>query len=382
MGVNVLPVWNKSHREHTIVKTSPPAVRCEADRAVQALGWQDRYYVDADHIDMRTVDLFLDSSDFFTIDVASCIGVESARGEIDDFIESVSSIDASKHLEALGAVALCQNEIYAIASKYLHAVKTAGQIYQHIMDRKRESCHIELSMDETDVPQNPIEMFFILAMVSQQEFEIDTIAPKFSGRFNKGVDYEGDLALFEREFELDLDSLELATQVFGFTKTPRLSVHSGSDKFSLYPIINRIIKKKKVGLHVKTAGTTWLEEVIGLAESDDEGLELAKGIYATALERYGELTGPYSAVIDIDRPELPSGNEVRTWTSRQFASALRHVPDCPEYNPNMRQLIHVAYKVAAEMGETYLELVMQRHAKIGVGVTENLLKRHIIPIFG
>jgi hypothetical protein len=114
-------------------------------------------------------------------------------------------------------------------------------------------------------------MLFIMAMIAQERIPVDTIAPKFSGRFNKGVDYVGNTAQFEKEFEQDVAVLRFAAEQFGLKKTLRLSVHSGSDKFAIYPAMNRVIKKYGAGLHVKTAGTTWLEEVIGLAESGGDG---------------------------------------------------------------------------------------------------------------
>ena len=73
-GLNLSIVWNKSHREHVIVDTTPDSVRLEADRAVKALGWPGSYFVDADHIGLNNVDLFIDASDFFTIDVAVYTG--------------------------------------------------------------------------------------------------------------------------------------------------------------------------------------------------------------------------------------------------------------------------------------------------------------------
>jgi len=225
-------------------------------------------------------------------------------------------------------------------------------------------------------------LLFILAMVAYEEIPVDTIAPKFSGRFNKGVDYVGDVAQFEKEFEQDVMALRFASEKFGLKPTLRLSVHSGSDKFSIYPAMNRIIKKHGIGLHIKTAGTTWLEEVIGLAEASGEGLAVARRIYASALERYDELAAPYATVIDIDSAKLPSIETVNGWSGEQYANALRHDLENPEYNSSFRQLIHVAYKVAAELGEQYLQALDNECDRVGANVTNNLLQRHILPIFG
>ncbi len=100
----------------------------------------------------------------------------------------------------------------------------------------------------------------------------------------------------------------------------KLSVHSGSDKFSIYPIMADVIKKHDKGLHVKTAGTTWLEEVIGLAVAGGEALDLAKQIYANSFNRSEELCAPYADVIEIDNSQLPSVEEVNGWNSEKFAN--------------------------------------------------------------
>src|SRR6478672_6652319 len=87
-GVDVTPVWNKSNREHLIVHSEPPTVRVEADGAVKALGWNAPYFVDADHIGLKTVDGFVASSDFFTIDVADFIGKPAADADIKQFVSA------------------------------------------------------------------------------------------------------------------------------------------------------------------------------------------------------------------------------------------------------------------------------------------------------
>lgn len=382
-GIEVFPVWNKSHREHTTVQTDPGSVRREADVAVQALGWDKPCFVDADHISLKNVDGFIDASDFFTLDVADFIGEAASSESTDMFIAKMQAYVGEINLPGINEpLVVTQDQLRAIAVKYLFAVQEAGRIYRHIAARKTGEFQVEVSMDETDDPQTPVEMLFILAMVAQESIPADTIAPKFSGRFNKGVNYVGDVAQFEKEFEMDVAALSFAAQNFGLKESLRLSIHSGSDKFAIYPGMNRIIKKFGAGLHVKTAGTTWLEEVIGLAEAGDDGLAVAKKIYADALVRYDELTAPYASVIDIDPEALPSVEEVNSWGSAEFVKALCHDLDCSVYNPSLRQLIHVAYKVAFELGDEYIH-ALEKHADIvGENVTRNLLERHIRPVFG
>ena len=134
-------------------------------------------------------------------------------------------------------------------------------------------------------------------------------------------------------------------------------------------------------MHLKTAGTTWLEEVIGLAEAGGDGLALAKEIYAKALAKKDELCAPYAAVIDIDAAKLPSADTVKSWTSEQFVAALRHDPSNPAFNPSLRQLIHVGFKIAAQMGDRYLAMLKTCEPAIAKNVTGNLFDRHLMPLF-
>ncbi|HYW94510.1 MAG TPA: tagaturonate epimerase family protein, partial [Bacteroidales bacterium] len=207
------------------------------------------------------------------------------------------------------------------------------------------------------------------------------IAPKFSGRFNKGVDYVGDIDVFRKEFEEDILVINKAVREFDLPSNLKLSIHSGSDKFSIYPVMGELIRKHDVGIHVKTAGTTWLEEVIGLALAGDEALDLAKSIYRKAYGRRDELCAPYATVIDIDPGKLPLPDHVATWNGNKFADTLRHIPGHPDYNPGFRQLIHVGYKIAAEYSNVYLNLIRQHENIVGQQVEENIYERHIRRLF-
>ena len=347
-GVHFVPVWNKSNREHQIVCTEPTLTRKEADEAVKALGYKDQYFVDADHINLGNVDRFLDASDFFTIDVADYIGKSGSMEE-----------------------------------RFLPAIKEAGRIYRYIAEKKGADNFVtEVSMDEVDEAQTPEELRYILKELAAENVPLQTIAPKFTGRFNKGVDYRGDLELFEKEFEQDLIVIEEAVKEYGLPDNLKLSIHSGSEKFSIYPIMGRLIRKYDKGIHIKTAGTTWLEEIIGLAVADPAALELAKKIYVQALGRMEELTVPYATVIDVDVDALPSPEEVESWDADTFARTMRHNQADPLYNPSFRQLIHVSYKIAAELGDEYYP-ALEKHADvIGEQIEANLCDRHIRRLFG
>lgn len=383
LGVEVIPVWNKSNREHTIIGSEPAQTRKAVDSAVRSLNWKLPYYCDADHITTQTVGRFLDSCDFFTIDVADSIGQASSAEEVESFVKRRTGLLGRIHLEWVDESFVITRDVLAsTAQKYLAAVKKAGEVYQAIAAAKGTGVFItEVSMDETDSPQSPLELLIILAAIADEGIPVQTIAPKFSGAFYKGVDYVGDLAQFEREFALDVAAIAYAVKHFGLPENLKLSVHSGSDKFSIYPAIHAVIKRFDAGIHLKTAGTTWLEELIGLAEADGEALKLAKEIYAEAFAHREELCAPYATVIDIDASKLPSPAAVNGWSAQQYVSALRHVPEAAAYNSSFRQLLHVGFKVAAKMGDRYLNLLDANEAVLAKNVTENLFERHIVPVF-
>jgi len=383
LGIDITPVWNKSNREHNIVHSEPSDTRAEADAAVRALGYNGPYFVDADHINLNTVGRFIDHSDFFTLDVADYIGKRAADTDIEGFVEAHRSFCGSLEIPGIADhFTVTENYLREFAEKFLFAINEAAAIYRHIAGVKGEGNFVtEVSMDEVDQPQQPLDMLFILKGLADLKVPVQTIAPKFTGRFNKGVDYEGDPARFGREFEEDILVIKYAVKKFGLPAGLKLSVHSGSDKFSIYPVIGRIIRKHDCGIHVKTAGTTWLEEVIGLAVSGGSGLEIARLIYRRAFERREELCGPYATVIDIKPELLPDPGKVDTWDSRKYSDTLRHVPGNPDYNPGFRQLIHVGYKVASELGDIYTDALKANEDVIADCVKENLFDRHIRLLF-
>jgi hypothetical protein len=382
-GATIVPVWNKSNREHNIVGSMPSSTRAAADAAVRELGWKHSYYVDADHINLGTVANFLAVSDFFTIDVADAIGKPPAAGAAESFLSRHPELSRKIEIPGIAEpISITHETAMAAAAKYLGAVQEAGGIYRHIAEKKGASPFVaEVSMDETDSPQTPPELLIILAAIADEQIPIQTIAPKFTGRFNKGVDYVGDVEQFEREFSSDIAVIAHAVKAYSLPANLKLSVHSGSDKFSLYAPIARSLQKSGAGVHLKTAGTTWLEELIGLAEASPEGLATAKEIYRSAFEHMDELCAPYATVIDINPKCLPLPEVVDRWTSEQYAGALRHDQKNPQFNPHLRQLLHVGYKIAAKMGQRYLDMLVACEASISRNVTDNLYSRHIVPLF-
>jgi hypothetical protein len=156
-GVIVAPVWNKSNREHSFIGSEPASVRAAAAAAVAARNWSHPWFVDADHIRLETVDRFLESSDFFTIDVADSIGKPAGDTDVAAFV--------ARHGELVGGLTIpgCREPIQldatslgAIARQYLLACREAGEIYRHIQAKRGGRPFVtEVSMDETTLPPTP-----------------------------------------------------------------------------------------------------------------------------------------------------------------------------------------------------------------------------------
>jgi len=381
-GVEVSPVWNKSHREHTIIGSTSQMTKEAVDHAIKSSEWNKPYFLDADHIGLKNVELFIDSCNFFTLDVADSINGTVSESDVVNYIEHCQKFIGELQIPGIqNPISISREMIEQIAKKYLPAIDEAKKIYSFIKERRKDPVVIEVSMDETDSPQTPVELFFILEMISGKGIQVDTIAPKFSGEFFKGVEYVGNVEQFAKEFEEDLAIIKYAIKEFSLPENLKLSVHSGSDKFAIYPVINKAIKKFDSGVHLKTAGTSWLEELIGLAESGGEGLEIAKEVYRKGYEQKEALCEPYATVIDIDFDALPSPDAVNKWSSKDYTDALRHDQTNSKYDLNVRQLLHVSYKIAAKMGDKYLNALKKNEKIIAKNVTDNLFKKHVIPLF-
>ncbi len=381
-GITITPVWNKSYREHEIIGTKPGQVRQEADQAVSELEWYGPYFVDADHITMDTIDEFVDCSDFFTIDVADYIGKPASDERIKDFIEGNRRFIGELAIPGIPEpFTITETQLLEIAHTFLSAIDQAGRIHTYIREKKGNDVAVEVSMDEVETPQTPTELFFILKGLSEKGVVLSTIAPKFTGRFNKGVDYVGDLNQFSKEFEEDILVIAHAVNTYGLPRDLKLSIHSGSDKFSIYGPVHRIIQKYGTGIHLKTSGTTWLEELTGLALAGGDGLDMVHSIYEEACKRFDELTRPYSAVIDVDPRKLPEPDLFKSWNGQKIASKLVHNPKDSDFDPQLRQFLHCSYKIAGERGAAYTRLLTKHRKVIGENVTKNLFERHIRPLF-
>jgi len=382
LGVRLAPVWNKSPLEHRLIGTGPRDVRAEADAAAQLCHYDRTYFVDADQVTFDEVDDYIGPCNYFTLDVSGRIGERPDADGVAQLLAWCEPYLGEVNLPGIDEpLTIERDQLAATAEAYLPAIEEAGRICRHIAASKGEDLFVtEVSLSRSDQPQTPAELLVILAAIAQQQIPAATIAPRLPGRFLKGIDYIGDIEQFATEFEQHVAVVAFATAEFGLPEGMKLSIHSAGDKFAVFPVMHDVLKRHEAGIHVKTSGTTWLEELTGLAEAGGEGLAVVKRIYRAAVGRIDELCAPYASELELDRDALPPADTVDAHSGAQLAAMLRHDVDNPMFNPNVRQLLHVAYKVAAEMDRAFLAAVADHHEVIARNVTENLLDRHIRPL--
>lgn len=293
-GLDIQPVFcQQSVRENARTGRTPQQVMDNAKRAVEAAGWDKPWGADADHL--KTVDdlpAFVSAGyTFYTVDPGA--HVDNAADT--DSLSVLQEKAAGQAWDQLSALYLSGNGDAGYGSfdseKLLRAVVKYGRAIQHTiamyrrLSELKEAFDFEVSVDETDAPTTPLEHFFIVSELTRAGVKFTSLAPRFIGRFEKGVDYIGDLAALD----VELAKHAAVTAQFG---TYKLSLHSGSDKFSVYPLI---VKHWGRRIHVKTAGTSYLEALRTLAVTSPA---LFERIWALGLERYATDRATYHVSAD------------------------------------------------------------------------------------
>jgi len=305
-GTKFAPVFaQQSVRENARTGRTLQQVLDDAKRAVDAAQWDAPWGADADHL--KSVDElgpFVQAGyTFFTVDPGE--HVDNAADT--DSLEVLKQKTAAFNWDELSALYLSGNEervwgrfdaesLMRATVKYSRAIQHVVTMFKHLSEMKDEF-DFEMSVDETDAPTRPLEHFFIASELTRTGVKFTSLAPRFIGHFEKGVDYIGDLNALDAE----LAKHSAVTAYFG---TYKLSLHSGSDKFSVYPLMAKHWGER---LHVKTAGTSYLEALRVLTKYEPD---LFLKIYLLGHERYemDRRTYHVSAKLDMlpDTDDLPS----------------------------------------------------------------------------
>jgi hypothetical protein len=383
-GIDVVPVWSMSRRQRLVAGATPSSIRSEVDAAVESTGWAGRRFIGSGRVGIATVDPLLRCCDWFTLDVAHLPNRTASVTSIGDFVERHSCLIGSVRIEGMDRPLEITPDIFLrTAHHYLPAIEEAGRVYRYIADRVGAGRFVtEIAMDQAGYPRTAEELLLILAMVASEKIPVQAIAPKFPGHFHRGIDFVGNVARFEAELDDVLQVISHGVQALGLPRTLKASLHSGDDKHTLFPAIGRVLAKRDAGIHLRSCATSWLEVVAGLAGAGGAGLELARAIYAGARQRFEPLAAAYQEAVRIHRGSLPTAATVNAWSSDEFLRALRHEPGNPRYNPHLRQLLAIAFNIAARMGKRYLDVLAEHQEAIARNVTANLRDRHLLPAFG
>jgi tagaturonate epimerase len=328
-GTHFAPIFaQQSVRENTRTGRTPRQVLEDARRAVEAAGWDAPWGADADHL--KSVDdlpPFVQAGyTFFTVDPGEHVDNAAAADPLSTLEQKAHDLDRDE-LSALYLRpgdeqpwgAFDEESLLRAAVKYGRAIRHTAGMYQQLSEMK-DGFDFEVSVDETDTPTTPLEHFFIASELTRLGVRFTSLAPRFIGRFEKGVDYLGDLNTLDAEMARHA----AVTAHFG---TYKISLHSGSDKFSVYPLIARHWGTR---LHVKTAGTSYLEALRVLARLEPS---LFRRMLELARNRYPEDRASYHVSADVGKvPEAASLTDVelpRLWMiSRPARCCTSHLALC------------------------------------------------------
>jgi hypothetical protein len=318
-GTKFAPIFaQQSVRENERTGRTPQQVIDDARRAVDAVKWDLPWGADADHLKtLEDIPPFVDAGyTFFTVDPGGHVD----NGADTDSLETLKQKTAALNWDELSALYLSENggqvwgnfeaeTLMRATVKYGKAIQHAAAMFKRLSELK-DDFDFEVSVDETDSPTTPLEHFFIAKELTRLGVKFISLAPRFIGRFEKGVDYIGALNALDSE----LAKHAAVTAHFG---TYKLSLHSGSDKFSVYPLVAKHWGER---IHVKTAGTSYLEALRVLAKHEPD---LFLKIYSMGRECYeiDKRTYHVSAQLNL----LPNTNDLSALLNDFHAREVLHV---------------------------------------------------------
>jgi hypothetical protein len=318
-GRKFAPIFaQQSVRENARTGRTPQQVMDDAKRAVESAKWDTPWGADADHL--KSVDdlpVFVDAGyTFFTVDPGEHVDNAADTDSLEILKQKVAAFNwdelSALYLHGNGEQAWGRLEAESLMRatvKYGKAIRHAVTMFKRLSELK-EAFDFEVSVDETDSPTTPLEHFFIVNELTRNGVKFTSLAPRFIGRFEKGVDYIGDLQALDAE----LAKHAAVTAHFG---TYKLSLHSGSDKFSVYPMIAKYWGER---IHVKTAGTSYLEALRVLAKHKPD---LFVKIYSLGCERYETDKKSYHVSADLNR--LPQTDDLPSLLDDFHAREMLHV---------------------------------------------------------
>ncbi|MBN1812215.1 MAG: hypothetical protein JXA14_10300 [Anaerolineae bacterium] len=372
----VAPVFaQQSVRENARTGRTPQQVMDDAMWGLFQEGWRELWGSDADHLKTPAdVDSFAAAGfTLYTVDPGDHVDGEAhtaSSAKVDaklqalpwEALEDTLGDMERRYLNRsfdLGDLVMTfdREALYRAAAKYGRAVVHAAHMYRHLAAILSESAfELEVSVDETETPTSPEEHFYIASELKRLGVKWVSLAPRYVGRFEKGVDYVGDMD----EFEVELAKHAVIARAFGPYK---LSIHSGSDKFSIYPVIAELTS----GLvHLKTAGTSYLEALRAVAQVD---AAFFREILALARERYEIDRATYHVSAKLDQVPAPDS------LSDAELSELLDQSDA-------RQVLHVTFGSVLDAYGEQLLAALRQHEEVYHALLEAHFQRHLSPFVG
>jgi hypothetical protein len=377
------PVFaQQSVRENARTGRTPQQVMDDAMWGVFQAGWRGPWGADADHLKTPEDIAAFASAGFtlYTIDPGDHVDDEAHTASPAEVEAKVQALPWDALEDTIGNVerrylgnvfdlgnfslTLEREALYRAAAKYGRAIAHTARMYRHLAANPPAGCdpaggyrfELEVSVDETETPTSPEEHFYVASELKRLEVVWVSLAPRYVGRFEKGVDYVGDLG----EFEAELAKHAAIAHALGPYK---LSIHSGSDKFSIYPIVAGLTD----GLvHLKTAGTSYLEALRAVAQVAPT---FFREILALARERYGTDRATYHVSAQLNRVPAPD------------APDDAGLPDLLDQF-DARQVLHVTFGSVLDAFGGRLLTTLQQHEEVYHALLEAHFRRHLSPFVG
>jgi len=369
VGAAINPVFaQQSIREMGRCRRTPRNVLDDATWGAFQAGWTNPVGGDADHLEqLDDIDATADAGFvFYTLDPKAEVDPEAEHADSGTVQQKVEALDwpglesdlATFTKTYVGRridlehedIELDEESALRALAKYGPSLAHAMAMYRRLME-KGIDCEVEFAVDETDYPTTPAEHVVVVSELQRLGMDFVSFAPRFVGRFEKGVEYIGDLEELSRDFEIH-------AQIARALGPYKLSLHSGSDKFSTYPLIAEATQ----GLvHLKTAGTSWAEALRVIANNDPD---LMREILALALDSFEANRKSYHLSCDPTQiPSDPSDDEV---------ARLMDVVDS-------RQVLHVGYGAILEAFGPRMYQVWNDHEEEHYRIIADHFVRHLTP---
>jgi hypothetical protein len=370
VGAAISPVFaQQSIREMGRCHRTPREVLDDATWGAFQAGWTKQVGGDADHLEQLADidDTSAAGFAFFTLDPKAEVDPEAEHADpatirakvealdwpaLDSDLAAFAKVYVGRRidLEHEEAVELDEESVLRAMAKYGPSLTHAMAMYTRLMD-KGLNCEVEFAVDETDYPTKPAEHIVVVSELQRLGMRFVSFAPRFVGRFEKGVEYIGDLDELRRDFTIHA---EIARALGPY----KLSLHSGSDKYSTYPLIAEATNGV---VHLKTAGTSWAEALRVIANND---ADLMRQILELALDSFEANRKSYH--LSCDPARIPTDP-----TDEQVARLLDVV--------DSRQVLHVGYGAILEEFGSRMYQVWNDNEEELYGIIADHFVRHLEP---